>query len=206
MLTVGEILKKERESKQLDLLQIEKDIRIRRKFLKAIEENDFSIFSSKVYIIGVIRAYSNYLGLDDKRILAFFRRDYGRNEEVKFKKKVASDYLTPQTKRLVSAGLIGVIFLFSLYFGYQLKLYLSPPSFTLLSPKKTSNIRQDRVQIIGKTEKEAQITIFGEKIFPNNNGIFEYDLPLKKGVNNLKIEIWGANGKKSVHTQTFTRD
>lgn len=206
MLTVGEILKKERERKGYDLTAIEKDIRIRRKFLKAIEDNDYSIFSSKVYISGVLRAYTRYLGLDDKRILAFFRRDYGRKEEVRFKEKVSSEYLTPQTKKIASAGLIGIVLLFSLYFGYQLKLYLSPPSFALLSPRKTVGIRENKIHLIGKTDKEAQVIILKEKLFPNSNGIFEYDLALKKGVNTLKIEIWGANGKKSTYEQSFIKD
>ncbi|MBI4009457.1 helix-turn-helix domain-containing protein, partial [Candidatus Roizmanbacteria bacterium] len=64
MLSVGEILKKHREKLGIKLSEVEKQIRIREKFLRAIEENDWNIFTSKIYISGIIKNYSQYLGLD----------------------------------------------------------------------------------------------------------------------------------------------
>ncbi|MDH7476481.1 MAG: helix-turn-helix domain-containing protein [Microgenomates group bacterium] len=206
MLTVGDIFKKEREQKGLTLIDIEKKIKVRKKFLEAIEKNKWSVFSSKIYIEGIIKNYSKALSLNPDKTLAFFRRDYEKTEEVKFKKRIASQYLTPQTKKIALVFLV-IIFLF--FFGYfliQLKLFLSPPKITIISPKTTVFKREDRITIIGKTEKETTITIFGERVYQNKEGIFDYQFPLKPGKNILIIEAIGANGKKTTLTKEFFRE
>lgn len=203
--SVGEILKRERLRKKISLKDVEKSIRIREKFLSAIEQNDWKPFSSKVYISGVIRSYSLYLGLDEKRVLAFFRRDYDAIEDVRFKEKVTRDYFTPQTKKVVSLMVGAIIALFILYFGYQLKQYFSPPKLLILEPKTFTVVQKERINIVGKTDREAAVSIFGERIYQDKDGIFRYDLPLKKGENKVTIEIVGVNGKKAVYEKIIKK-
>ncbi|HEX7542561.1 MAG TPA: helix-turn-helix domain-containing protein [Patescibacteria group bacterium] len=203
MLSVGTILKKEREKKGLLLIDIEKQIKVREKYLKAVEEENWSYFSSKIYITGILKNYSRVLNLDHKKILAFFRRDYERKEEVKFKKKITSTYLTSETKKFLKLGLIILALFFILYFIFQLKTYFSPPSFTLLSPMKQNFSIEKNVKIIGKTEKDTSVTIAGERIYQNKEGIFTYDYSLNEGENKLIINLTGANGKNTAVEQTF---
>lgn len=203
MLTVGEILKKQREDQGKSLTEIEKVIRVREKFLKAVENNDWNYFSSKVYISGVIKAYSKILDLDQERMTAFFRREYEKKDRVEFKKKIASKYLSSSTKKLMILGLISIFLLFFTYFGYQLKRYFSPPAVKIISPKQSVFTSLDKIKIKGETEKEAVISIFGERVYQNKEGMFEYDLPLHEGKNDLKIEVIGANGKKAVLTKEY---
>lgn len=47
MTTVGQILKKQRENKGLTLFDVEKQIKIREKYLKAVEEDNWSFFPRK---------------------------------------------------------------------------------------------------------------------------------------------------------------
>ncbi|OGK13573.1 hypothetical protein A3C98_01250 [Candidatus Roizmanbacteria bacterium RIFCSPHIGHO2_02_FULL_37_15] len=205
MLSVGEILKKQREKLSIELNQVEKQIKVRQKFLKAIEENNWNIFTSKVYVEGIINNYSKFLELDSRKTLAFFRRDYEKQEIIKFKSRVVSRYLTPETKKIVLTLLILVFLLFIGYFGYQLKLYFSPPKITILAPKVETFKKADRVKILGKTEKDAAITIFGERIYQNESGIFEFNFPLHKGKNELVIEVIGANGRKAIIKKDYFR-
>jgi len=205
MFSVGEVLKKEREKRGLGLYQIEKVIKIREKFLKAVENNDWNTFSSRIYIEGIIKSYSRFLDFDDKKILAFFRREYAKKEEVRFKTKISSKYLTPETKKIVAFGFFLLFLFFFSYFSFQLKIYLSPPKIVIISPATNSFKHDDMIKIIGKTEKEAAITIFGERIYQNKDGIFEFNLPLRKGKNELTIEVVGANGKKSLLRKEFIR-
>src|SRR5258708_2255088 len=127
MTTVGTLLKEARIQKNLTLKQVEKALRVREKFLVALEEDDWSIFSSRIYITGLIRNYSILLGTDTEKMLLFFRRDYERKDDLKFKKRNSATYLTSPTKRLAMAGLMFILFIFAIYFSYQLKLFLSPP-------------------------------------------------------------------------------
>lgn len=198
MLTVGEILRKEREAKELKISDIEKRIRVREKFLKALEQDNWDLFSSKIYIEGLIKNYAELLNLNQEKLLALFRREYAKKEEVGFRNKFSSKYLTPETKKYLSFFMIIVFFLFIFYFGFQLKLFLSPPKVEIVSPIEESFKRKKQIEIIGRTQKEAVITIFGDRIYQNREGIFTYDFPLKPGKNELVIEVIGANGKKTV--------
>lgn len=206
MLTVGEILRNTREKQNIKLSDVEKQIRVRIKFLDAIENNNWNFFSSKIYITGIIKNYSEYLGLDSKRVLAFFRRDYERKEDVKFKTRISSRYLTPETRRIVLIIITLIILFFALYFGYQLKQFFSPPTLTVLSPQVNTFTIEDRIKVVGKTDKDAAITIFGERVYQDKYGVFTYYFPLKNGKNELTIEIVGANGKKTVVKKTFIKN
>ena len=206
MLTVGEILRNNREKQNIQLSEVEKHIKIRSKFLQAIEENNWNSFSSKIYITGIIKNYSNYLHLEDKKILAFFRRDYEKTEEVKFKTRVSNKYLTSETKKIAIISITALFILFFGYFGYQLKQFFSPPKLVIISPNSTNFIIEDKIKFIGKTDKDAAVTIFGEQIYQDKYGVFAYDFPLKNGNNNLVIEIIGANGKKTVIKKTYIKN
>ena len=203
MLSVGSILKKEREKKGLLLIDIEKQIKVREKYLKAIEDENWNYFSSKIYITGILKNYSRVLNLDHKKVLAFFRRDYEKKEEIRFKRKVTSAYLTSGTKKLLKFGLIILTLFFILYFVFQLKTYFSPPSFTLLSPTKTNFSVEKNIKITGKTEKDTSVTISGERIYQNKEGVFTYEYSLNEGENKLIINLIGANGKKTIVEKTF---
>lgn len=206
MLSVGELLNKERINKNITLKQVEKEIRVREKLLEAVEQNNWAEFSSKIYITGIIRNYAKYLGLDPNKMLIFFRRDYEKKEDIRFKKRVSQSYLRPQTRRLVYIALSSIFMIFVIYFMLQIKAYLSPPEVVIVSPTTTHFRSVENVNIIGKTERDANISIFGEKVYPNNDGIFEYQFPLKSVKNVLVIEVTGANGKKTIIKKEFIRD
>lgn len=203
MLSVGEILKKERLNQGLTLAIIEKQLKVREKFIKAIEENNWDYFSSKIYITGILKNYSNILGLDSKRVLAFFRRDYEKKEEVRFKKKVSSSDLTSGSKKFFRLIVIASVLIFIVYFGYQLRLYFLPPKLEILSPKATSFTTENKVKITGMTDKDAIVTVVDQRLYLNTEGKFTYELPLKEGTNKVVFELTGANGKKSAVEKTF---
>lgn len=196
MLTVGEILKTERDKQSLSIQEVEKKIRIRSKFLIAVEKNDWSQFSSNVYISGIIKNYAAFLGIDSGRALAFFRREYEKREEdSNFKEKLSRKLTISERRRSTVIGLGIVLVLFFSYFGYQIYRYITPPSVTISEPNESIFRRVDKVSVVGKTEKEAVITIFGSRVFQNESGNFHYDYPLKLGKNKLVIKVQGANGK-----------
>lgn len=206
MLTVGEILKNYREKQHIILSEVEKQIRVRSKFLTAVEENNWNFFSSKIYITGIIKNYSDYLGLDPKKMIAFFRRDYERKEEVGFKTRISNKYLTPETRKVALLIISLIILFFALYFGYQLKQYFSPPTLTVISPQTNTFTIEDKMKFMGKTDKDAAVTIFGERVYQDKYGVFTYDFPLKIGKNELTIEIVGANGKKTIIKKIYIKN
>ena len=83
MLTTGEILKKARIEKGLEFDEIEKVLKIRKKFLIALEDNDWDKLPSLPYIKGFIKNYSSLLGLKPEEMVAIFRRQYQHKEKTR---------------------------------------------------------------------------------------------------------------------------
>lgn len=205
MLSVGKLLKDAREKKKISLRDVEKRIKVRERFIHALENDKWNTFTSRIYIIGILKNYSRFLGLDERKILAFFRREYERIEEIKFKEKFSTSYLSSDSKKTIIVSFTFICILLVLYFFYQLFQYFKPPSVQIISPLSSTFKRELTVKVIGKTEKESVVTIMGQRIYQNNEGIFEYILPLKQKVNSLIIEVVGANGKKTVVERKFRR-
>ena len=205
MTTVGQILKKQRENKGLTLFDIEKQIKIREKYLRAVENDNWGFFTSKIYIVGILKNYSRLLGLDSKKVLAFFRRDYDRHDEIKFKERISLSNLTSESRRVFKIIIIMSFLAIFLYFGYQLKLFFLPPKIIILSPSKVNFTTENKINITAKTEKDTMVLINGNREYTNKNGEIEYDLFLKEGTNKIVIELTGANGKKTVVEKTFTK-
>jgi transcriptional regulator with XRE-family HTH domain len=205
MFSVGTSLQKERLRKGYTLAQVEKQIRVREKFLSALEQNNWDAFASKIYVTGIIKNYSRFLGLDDRKMLAFFRREYERKEDVRFKRRVENTFLTSDTKRLVIGAVVVIFALFIGYFLIQLKQYVSPPQIVIIEPKGTVFKRVNSIRIVGKTEKESTVMIFRQRVYQNKEGFFEYDLPLTKEQNTLSIEVTGPNGRKTSLSKVFIR-
>jgi cytoskeletal protein RodZ len=205
MLSVGKLLKDARERKKLSLRDVEKRIKVREQFLRALEEDRWNIFTSRIYVTGILKNYTRFLGLDERKILAFFRREYERIEDIKFKEKVSTSYLSSDSKKTIIAGFVFVCILLVGYFSYQLFQFFKPPTVQIMSPTTFTFKREQTVKIIGKTEKEAVITIMGERIYQNKEGVFEYIMPLKEKENALSIEVVGANGKKTILEKIFRK-
>ena len=68
MKDIGNFLRERRETKGISLIEVEKDLKIRKKYLQALEEGDIDVIPGKTYFIGYLRNYSKYLGIDEENI------------------------------------------------------------------------------------------------------------------------------------------
>lgn len=68
MKDIGNFLKERREARGVSLIEVEKDLKIRKKYLQAIEEGNIDIIPGKTYLVGYLRNYSKYLGIDEENI------------------------------------------------------------------------------------------------------------------------------------------
>jgi len=205
MLTIGEILIRERRKRDLTLEQVEKATKIRKKNLEAVEKNDWKNFSSKTYIVGIIKIYGRFLDLNENKLIAFFRRQYEKREEIKFKEKINKTHLTPQTKKIFKLSIVLIFLLFFSYFGYQLIIYFSPPKVEIISPRESVFKGEEKIKLIGRTEKEAIVNVNGERVYQNKDNVFETTISLVNPQNEVVIEVIGANGRKTIIKKTFEK-
>ena len=66
---IGEIFKTRRKELNLSLKEVENATSIRINHLAAIEDGREDLFLSSVYLIGFVRQYANFLGIDGEQII-----------------------------------------------------------------------------------------------------------------------------------------
>jgi len=83
MKDIGNFLRERREAKGISLIEVEKDLKIRKKYLQAIEEGNVDVIPGKAYFIGYLRNYSKYLDIDEENINQIIQT-YNNLEKQKF--------------------------------------------------------------------------------------------------------------------------
>jgi cytoskeleton protein RodZ len=71
--SIGERLKRAREQKGLTHEQIARDTNIAKRYLVALEEEDFAVFPGDPYLLGFLRNYADYLGLKAEELVSAYR-------------------------------------------------------------------------------------------------------------------------------------
>lgn len=73
--SLGQRLRQAREAKHISLETAEEVTRIRRKYLEALEADDYSALPGTVFLRGFVRNYAQFLGLDPEAMLALLPAD-----------------------------------------------------------------------------------------------------------------------------------
>ncbi len=71
---IGATLREARNRRKLDLVEVEDEIKIRVRYLQAIENEEWDALPGGAYTRGFIRTYAAYLGLDGERLAEDYRR------------------------------------------------------------------------------------------------------------------------------------
>lgn len=207
MKTVGSILREAREKKHVTFEQAELATKIRLKFLEAIEADDYTKLPSLTYAKGFVQNYSEYLGLDRTHVLAFFRRQSREtpgslllpNKEDHVLSR-APLRMTP--RRFLMLIVTSLVVLFAGYLALQYAALQRPPILSLESPRENIVTSDKRIDIIGKTDPDATVTINNISVLIRKDGKFFDQVALEHGVNKIIITAASRYGK----TTTIERD
>ncbi len=74
---VGDILKNKRLETNKSIEEISDYLRIKAHYLSALEENKFNNLPGNAYVIGFIKSYASYLGLDVSSIILQYKQETG---------------------------------------------------------------------------------------------------------------------------------
>ncbi len=72
-IAIGEQLRTAREARGLTIDYVADETNIAKRYIAAMEDEDFSVFPGEPYIIGFLRNYAEYLGLESASIVQAFR-------------------------------------------------------------------------------------------------------------------------------------
>jgi cytoskeleton protein RodZ len=65
---IGRLLEQKRKERGLSLEEVEQATKIRKRYLKGLEREDYGILPDAVYARGFLKTYANYLGLDGQAL------------------------------------------------------------------------------------------------------------------------------------------
>ncbi len=74
---VGNTLREARNRRKIDLPQVEEATKIRIRYLRAIENEEWDVLPGDAYVRAFIRTYASFLGLDGERLAEEHRREVG---------------------------------------------------------------------------------------------------------------------------------
>ncbi len=75
---IGSTLRETRMRARIDIGEVEARTKIRAKYLRAIENEEWDLLPGPVYVKSFLRTYGDYLGLDSRLLVDEFRRRYER--------------------------------------------------------------------------------------------------------------------------------
>lgn len=73
MESIGEKLRSTRSRKGYSIEQVARDTHIAKRFIEALEEEDFDIFPGEPYLLGFLRTYSEFLDLDSQEMVSLYK-------------------------------------------------------------------------------------------------------------------------------------
>ncbi|MCD6096779.1 helix-turn-helix domain-containing protein [bacterium] len=188
---IGNILKEKRQEKGISLEFLEKELRIGKIYLSALEQGDYEKLPSKVYAVNFLRRYLDFLGIENKEeILSRFEEEssfyfqdiHFRKKESKVKKVSFFYFYIPLVVLTVA--------LFSFVFFKILPIF-QPPFLEVYSPLDNQIVYKEPLLLVkGKTEeRNAYLYINGHLIENFKGGDFEEYISLNPGLNIIEVAV-----------------
>lgn len=188
MSTVGELFSQRRKARKISLAKVSHDLLIKIEHLEAIEKGQWANLPEPTFAKGFIKIYAQYLGLDTSKILPLYRREY---DETKYPHKqsplqIKKRLMITPNKFAVLLFIVTIV-IFASYLVVQYFSILSAPKLEIISPPDDLTTAVPVVQINGRSEKEAMVSVNGEFVAIDDQGKFSYQYKLTEGKNTIEI-------------------
>ncbi|MGD0765032.1 MAG: helix-turn-helix domain-containing protein [Dehalococcoidia bacterium] len=112
MPVLGRILSETRTSRGLTLDEVERDTRIARRYLEALEREEFDVLPAPVYCRAFLRTYAQYLGLDPREVLRLYP-EKGKETELAPLPQVTKPAPPALSPNWIVAGVMILVLLFA---------------------------------------------------------------------------------------------
>jgi hypothetical protein len=104
MFAIGDSLREARTRRALSPAEVQKALRIRERYLTALEEERWELLPGDAYIKGFLRTYAEFLGLNGNLYIDEYNSRFAHRDEA-----LVPDSLAPRTTRRGVMRLLGVI-------------------------------------------------------------------------------------------------
>ena len=99
MPSIGDTLREARMRQRLDIADVEAKTKIRAKYLRALENEEFGMLPGPTFVKTFLRSYAEVLGLDPHRLVEDYRARYEPREEAEALKPIGPPGLARDRRR-----------------------------------------------------------------------------------------------------------
>jgi transcriptional regulator with XRE-family HTH domain len=197
---LGEVLRTAREARGVDLSRVERDTKIRARYLTALETGDYAELPGAVYTKGFLRNYGAYLGLDPEYLVDLFRLESALPTTERPSVPVPPRPIATRRSRplVVTPGAIAAALLtvavaaFIIYLVAELVTFARTPVLNVTDPAvDIAGYGEMEYLIVGVTEPNSRVTVDGLRENPtataDANGNFEIEVALVPGSNVITL-------------------
>jgi cytoskeletal protein RodZ len=197
---LGEVLRTAREAKGVDLPRVERETKIRERYLSALERGEYRELPGAVYTKGFLRNYGAYLGLDPEYLIDLYRIE---TAEQRAERPVAPTPPRPIGGRrtrafVVTPGAVVAAILtllvggFIAWLGYEFVNFARTPELRITDPAGNVNQHPElQIVIRGVTAPNATVTVSNLSENPSveadAEGAFEVTVELVPGSNVVRL-------------------
>jgi cytoskeletal protein RodZ len=152
---VGRRLKKERLAKKFGLEDVSATLKVRKTYIKAIENNDFDSLPEETYSAGFVRSYALLVDLDPNQISDEFKEDYQRTKTPASEEPALQVIVTTKTPSS-SVLVVSIVVLACLIFGWMISRNEAVQETALsMASKLTALVTQSGQPAADSTEEMA---------------------------------------------------
>ena len=200
---IGERLRAAREARGLSLEAVAAELRIRIIILAAMEREDHAALPERVYLLGLLRTYARFLGLDPANVAASWAgapsapapEPQAKWGDGKAGARIESG-LRQSLRNLLSLGLVGLVVVGAVGFlAAQAIRFASPPVISVTSPAEevlSLAAGTPATTVRGTAGAGTQVLIqnaIGDSVTTqaDTSGIWSIEVPLSGGRNEFDI-------------------
>jgi len=198
MNTIGTFLKSAREKKDVGLGKLEAATKIKKVFIRAIEEEDWEKLPEYPVVQGFVRNIADNLGVSTNNALALLRRDYppkalkiSPNPDVEKK-------FTWSPKFTFAIAISSFLLILLGYLVWQYKNFSSAPKLIIEKPKENEVLISTKVQVEGITNTDSKIEVDNQPILVDQDGNFKGEVEIDKNTTKIIFRAISRTGKETV--------
>ena len=196
---LGEVLRAAREAKGVDLPRVERETKIRERYLSALERGEYRELPGSVYTKGFLRNYGAYLGLDPEYLIDLVRIETTATADRPSAPTPPRPLAGRRTRAFVVtpgavvAGILTILVgAFIAYLGYGLVTFARTPELRITDPPgNVSNHGELSITIRGITAANATVRVSNltenPSVQADESGAFEVTVPLLHGSNVARL-------------------
>lgn len=201
MNTVGKYIYRTRKGKNVTRADLEKETKIKKNFIKAIEEEDWGNLPDYTVVSGFVKRISSALGMDTDKTVAMLRRDYPPRKIAVNPKPDVEQKFRWSPKLTFGLGLIFTVMIVAGYLLYQYSNFTEPPELIVDTPVDGAIITEEVVNVSGVTDSSSTVRVNNQPVFVEENGSFKTDIEVSSETDMIVVRSIARNGQETEETR-----